>query len=92
MFYTAIIMPYAMAFMDGINNNIRKKHHDYSRGGHRPVPVLLRYYFIIIDMVMCIFSAYEDENGNLVYKPQDVILNYLQGWFLFDLLASIPFE
>ena len=41
---------------------------------------------------MCIFSAYEDDNGNLVYKPQDVILNYLQGWFVFDLLASIPFE
>jgi hypothetical protein len=43
-------------------------------------------------MIICIFSAYEDDEGILVYEPKTVMLNYFQGWFIFDLTASIPFD
>ena len=36
-------------------------------------------------------TAYEDHHGFLVRDTREIAKNYLKGWFVFDLLASIPF-
>jgi hypothetical protein len=44
------------------------------------------------DLVMNMLSTYYDEDGKLVRKRKDVLLNYLKGWFIIDLLACLPMD
>ena len=44
------------------------------------------------DIVVNFFSAYFDNDLNLVTSRKKIIKSYLLGWFLIDLAAIIPFD
>ena len=44
-----------------------------------------------IDMLFGFFRAYYNWEEQLIKKNKIIIFKYLTGWFLFDLIASIPF-
>jgi len=46
----------------------------------------------ITDIVLTFRTAYLDEWGNLIVDVNKIKSNYLSGWFLLDLGASIPFD
>ena len=45
----------------------------------------------IFDLFSGFFRAYYNFEENLVKKPHYIFLNYLTGWFIFDLIEAIPF-
>lgn len=44
----------------------------------------------LVDVVLNFFTAYEDENGELVTKKKKIVKAYLKSWFLLDLVSSVP--
>ena len=44
----------------------------------------------IFDLFLGFFRAYYDLEEHLIKKNKKIALNYLCGWFLFDLIASVP--
>ena len=44
----------------------------------------------IIDLFLGFFRAYYNWEEQLIKKKRKIALKYLSGWFLFDLIASIP--
>ena len=37
-------------------------------------------------------SAYETEDFEIIDDRKEVVINYLQGWFIVDLFAILPFD
>jgi CRP-like cAMP-binding protein len=49
----------------------------------------------ILDMVLHFFTAYQDEDGNIVDDHTEIVSHYLKTWFTFDAVTAvlpIPFE
>jgi hypothetical protein len=44
----------------------------------------------IIDFISSFFTAYYDEEENLVICKNKILSHYINGWFFLDLLTSIP--
>ena len=44
----------------------------------------------MIDIFVNFISAYEDEEGKLIYHLNKIMKNYFFGWFFIDFLSSIP--
>ena len=44
----------------------------------------------ICELVVNFFIAYYDKSKVLISNYKDIRINYLTGWFLFDLISSIP--
>ena len=42
-------------------------------------------------MIISCFTAYH-RNGRLVESRKEIILNYLRGWFIIDLISVFPFD
>ena len=55
----------------------------------------LIFYFIdfiyIIDLITGFFRAYHNFEEVLIRRNVDIIINYLTGWFLLDLIQAVPF-
>ena len=52
-------------------------------------------FIFLIDIIITFFTSYtdEDENGGAeVLDIKKIALNYLKGWFLFDILSILPVE
>lgn len=45
-----------------------------------------------IDLVLNFFTAFYDVDNVLIIKKRLIFINYIFGWFLMDLLSSIPFD
>ena len=45
----------------------------------------------MVDLIINFFTAFYDPKGNLVASHKEIALNYLKGFFLLDLVSSIPF-
>ena len=45
-----------------------------------------------IDIFMIFSTAYHDQDFNLVDNRRKIAMNYIKGWFLFDLVAILPFR
>lgn len=45
-----------------------------------------------IDIFIIFFSAFYDDDFQLIDDLRDIARNYLLGWFLLDILAITPFE
>ena len=43
-----------------------------------------------IDMIVCFFSAYEDENEELVHDRGIIAKAYIKSWFFIDLISILP--
>ena len=84
LFYVAILMPFNVCFIRaipgaGITNQ------DYFDMG---IDCLFG-----IDILVNFISAYEDENTGIpTIDPKKISSNYVSSWFIFDLVAIIPFS
>ena len=47
--------------------------------------------FFAVDIVLNFFSAYE-KNKVMEHRHKKIAEKYLKGWFLIDLVATIPFQ
>lgn len=47
-------------------------------------------FMFIVDLAFNLLTAYEDENGELIVKKQKIAMNYLKGWFMLDMVSSVP--
>ena len=61
----------------------------------------LHYYYIIdlifdiffgLDIVVNFTSSFYDQNNQLIFKFDDIIKRYLQGWFFIDIISIFPFD
>jgi hypothetical protein len=43
-----------------------------------------------LDIIICFFTAYEDENEELVYNRKTIALTYIKSWFFIDLMSIVP--
>lgn len=78
--YTAIIMPYVLAFIES-----NKKDEWFY------IDLLLDSSFFF-DFIVNIFSAYYKSDGSLVTSRKEIIINYAKSWMIFDLVSCIPFS
>ena len=73
--YSAIITPYEIAFSD--NNKISWFE-------------ILIDILLGIDIVLTFFSAYTDDEENLVKNHKKIIKKYLKSWFIVDIISVLP--
>lgn len=63
----------------------------------RPNTLLTALGYIIdiiflVDMVLTFLTAYENKRGDMVFDRKLIIVNYVKGWFIIDLVAVFPFD
>ncbi|KAL5005757.1 hypothetical protein ScPMuIL_016915 [Solemya velum] len=80
-FYTAIMVPFNAAFIT-IHGGSRSS--IYS-------DVVVEILFIL-DIVLNFRTSFVNKSGQVVYDARQIVINYIKGWFLLDLLAAIPFD
>ena len=73
--YSAIITPYEIAFSENNKSNWFE---------------ILIDIFLAIDIVLTFFSAYTDEEENLVKNHKKIIKKYLKSWFIIDIISVLP--
>ena len=73
--YSAIITPYEIAFSD--SNKVS--------WFEVLIDILLG-----IDIVLTFFSAYTDDEENLVKNHKKIIKKYLKSWFIIDIISVLP--
>lgn len=78
--YTAAIMPFVMAFIET---------HEWD--AWFSISLTLDILFMIDFLLNCV-TGYYDSESNLVTDRKKIMLNYLKGWFLIDIIASFPFN
>ena len=44
-----------------------------------------------LDILVNCFSAYLDEEGNLISNRRQILITYAQSWFFLDVMACFPF-
>jgi len=50
----------------------------------------LLYIIYGLDIVLTFFSAYTDNEENVIRSKKKICINYFKGWFILDLLSVIP--
>ena len=61
------------------------------RFGRRYFEILVDIFFGA-DMVLNFFTMYEDKEGKMVSDSKRISRHYLEGWFMVDLLSTVPFD
>lgn len=78
--YTAIFVPFKIAFIQTDSQ----------------VMVVFEYIVDIIfslDILVNFLSATENTSDNtIIYKHKEIAKNYIQSWFVLDLIACFPFQ
>ena len=75
--YTAIVLPYRVSFTDEDSK----------------FNVILDYLFdaiFAVDMIINFFSAYIDNEDNIIKNRQKIIVNYFKTWFFIDFFSIFP--
>jgi hypothetical protein len=75
--YSAIVTPYRIAFVD--SDEILYTIIDFTID-----------FSFFIDMILNFFSAYIDNEDNIITKRHKIINHYLSTWFVIDLMSIIP--
>ena len=76
--YTAIFVPYKLAFIENESNALLAFEY-------------LVDIFFMLDVVINFFSAIETESGKLITSHKKIALKYICGWFWLDMIACFPF-
>jgi len=77
--YTGSYVPYKIAFIDEDTKGVQ--YFEYL--------VDILFFF---DIIINFFSATEDPiTGQIILDHRKLVINYMRGWFSFDVLACIPF-
>ncbi|KAF4316365.1 hypothetical protein BBO99_00008728 [Phytophthora kernoviae] len=48
--------------------------------------------FFLLDILLNFRTAYFDDERRLIYDPRVLFWRYLKGWFLFDLISTVPID
>lgn len=78
--YTATIMPFRLAFIDGIMYD-----------GWWFMDILIDGLFFL-DILVNVNSAYLDTEGQLVTDRCKIFVKYLKTWLMLDIVACVPFN
>ena len=79
MLYVALILPYYLIFVNDVVFEWDL------------IDNIINYLFWF-DMILCFFSAYYNDEGELVHDFENVSINYLKGWFIIDLISNLPWD
>ena len=47
-------------------------------------------FLFITDIIINFFSAYQDDEGNLITENRKIARKYLKSWFFIDIISSVP--
>ena len=78
--YTVIIIPYRIAFLPNSDDLIIWIIVDYLSDG-----------IFAVDIIINFFLAYYDYQDELVCSKKKIFFNYLNGWFILDIIGVFPF-
>ena len=59
--------------------------------GYLPIFDIICDLWFILDLVLSFNTGYK-EKGILHMERKQIIVNYMKGWFIFDLASSIPYS
>lgn len=54
------------------------------------IDIIADFVFLIDVFVICFSAYYDDNQGTLITSNKRIFKKYLQGWFVLDLVTSIP--
>lgn len=81
MLYTVVVMPVRLAYTDDyLNSHYTIFYFD-----------LVLEFIFFFDIIRTLVTTYFNEEGILVTSVASIFLNYLNGWFLVDLISVFPF-
>uniref|UniRef100_A0A1A7WJ41 Potassium voltage-gated channel, subfamily H (Eag-related), member 7 n=3 Tax=Iconisemion striatum TaxID=60296 RepID=A0A1A7WJ41_9TELE len=89
--YTAILTPYAAAFLLNDQEEQRRRECGYSCSPLNVVDLMVDIMFII-DILINFRTTYVNHNEEVVSNPAKIAIHYFKGWFLIDMVAAIPFD
>ncbi len=75
--YSAVVLPYRIAFVED------------DSGAMTGLDIAFDLIFTI-DILLSFFSAYVDNEDNVVKNRKKIVMNYLKTWFSVDLISVIP--
>jgi potassium channel len=79
MLYTAIYMPFRIAFIDDETDAL----------------IIIDWIidcFFFMDIIINFFSAYEEADGHMQQNLKIIAMTYIRSWFAFDFIACFPFQ
>ena len=77
MLYTAIIMPYRIAFIE-------------SDSSFWKIFETVIDFLFLFDIFITFNIGYYDENNDLIVDRKKIAINYIMSWFALDLITSLP--
>ncbi|XP_056436256.1 potassium voltage-gated channel subfamily H member 6-like [Gadus chalcogrammus] len=89
--YTAILTPYAAAFLLNDREEQKRRECGYSCSPLNVVDLMVDIMFII-DILINFRTTYVNANEEVVSHPARIAIHYFKGWFLIDMVAAIPFD
>ncbi|XP_068560115.1 potassium voltage-gated channel subfamily H member 7 [Cebidichthys violaceus] len=89
--YTAILTPYAAAFLLNDTEEQKRRECGYSCSPLNVVDLMVDIMFII-DILINFRTTYVNVNEEVVSDPAKIAIHYFKGWFLIDMVAAIPFD
>jgi hypothetical protein len=78
--YVAFLMPYFIAFQED------------NRAEYWKIVIdMISDFVFLFDVLVTCFSAYfDDKQGILITDNKEIFMQYFQGWFVIDMITSIP--
>lgn len=78
--YVAFLMPYFIAFQGENEGEYWKT----------VIDMISDFVFLFDVLVTCFSAYYDDKQGILITDNKEIFLQYFQGWFVIDMITSIP--
>ncbi|KAL3307537.1 hypothetical protein Ciccas_013946, partial [Cichlidogyrus casuarinus] len=82
-FYTAISVPYCLAFDDPKNSRLDEHLETIDR---------IVDLFFFVDIMISFHTTFVGPSGEVVSDARVIKMNYLKSWFLVDFILCIPFD
>ncbi len=101
MVYTAVFTPFTVAFL--LNEDEKRA----SLNKHASTRLFQKKQivadpFVILDLIVDIMflidifisfrTTYVNKEGEAIYDPMVIAINYLKGWFAIDAIAAMPYD
>ncbi len=78
--YVAFLMPYFIAFQE----------EDKGEYWKTVIDMISDFVFLFDVLVTCFSAYYDDKQGVLITDNKEIFMQYFQGWFVIDMITSIP--
>jgi len=94
--YVSFVMPFNLAFYeenDETEEELRgekKRFHWRTNWGYS-VDIIADFVFFADIFITSLTAYYDDKEGALVTDNKIIFKRYLKGWFVIDLIASLPY-